>query len=128
MRLMTLAGTGSAPELWLCAISHSPPVRNLLLSGTGRLETLAEQSKPSPRIFGKRHGKREACGCGDHRGGVCLDGASSFVKCQAEVRLIAETPLVFVVVMQLPLDAVGGWISAAEGFGSWPPNLYLSRM
>ena len=27
----------------------------------------AERSKPSPRIFGKRHGTPEACGCGDNR-------------------------------------------------------------
>jgi hypothetical protein len=37
----------------------------------------AEQSKP--RIFGKCHS--EAFGCGDNRGGVSLDGATSFVKC-----------------------------------------------
>ena len=42
---------------------------------------------PSPRIFGKHHGARESCGCGDNRGGVCLDGATSFVKCQARPRL-----------------------------------------
>jgi hypothetical protein len=48
-----------------------------------RVETAhdnAERSKPSSRIFGKRHGTREACGCGDNRGGVCLDGATSFVN------------------------------------------------
>ena len=43
----------------------------------------AEQSKASFRIVGKRHGKQKARGCGDFRRGVCLDGASSFVKCQA---------------------------------------------
>ncbi|MGA7774069.1 MAG: hypothetical protein WCA25_14135, partial [Pseudolabrys sp.] len=39
----------------------------------------AERSKPSPRIFGKRPGTPEAFGCSDNRGGVCLDGATSFV-------------------------------------------------
>ena len=47
----------------------------------------AERSKPSRRISGKRHGTRDSCGCGDNRGGVCLDGATSFVKCQARPRL-----------------------------------------
>jgi hypothetical protein len=43
--------------------------------------TMHNDQKPSPRIFRKRHGTPEACGCGDNRGGVCLDGATSFVKC-----------------------------------------------
>ena len=68
---------------------HRPQLGQLMvLSESGRADLWeaahdnAERSKPSPRIFGKRHGTPEACGCGDNRGGVCLDGATSFVKCQ----------------------------------------------
>jgi hypothetical protein len=42
----------------------------------------AERSKPSPRISGKRQSTSD--GYGDNRGGVCLDGATSFVNCRTK--------------------------------------------
>jgi len=50
--------------------------------GTGAAHDNAERSKPSPRIFGKHHSTND--GCGDNRGGVCLDGATSFMKCRRD--------------------------------------------
>ena len=47
--LGTLRGRARA---WLCAISHSPPGRNLLLSGTARLETLMTMQNGQNRRAG----------------------------------------------------------------------------
>ena len=47
--LGTLRGRARA---WLCAISHSPPGRNLLLSGTARLETLMTMQNDQNRRAG----------------------------------------------------------------------------
>jgi hypothetical protein len=64
-----------------------------------RVETAhdnAERSKPSLRIFGKRYGKRVACGCGDNLGAVCLDGATSFVNADETANGRAYTDCSFV--------------------------------
>jgi hypothetical protein len=49
--------------------------------------TMQNDQNRRPGFLEKRHGTRESCGCGDNRGGVCLNGATSFVKCQAKPRL-----------------------------------------
>ena len=69
-----LEGVSDSAEL----IKRQPQLGQLMALSEGGH---AERSKPSPRIFGKRHGTPEACGCGDNRGAVCLDGAASFVNC-----------------------------------------------
>ena len=64
--------------------------RNLLLSGTARVETLMTMQNDQnrrPGFLENAMGHASSCGCGDNRGGVCLDGATSFVKCQARPRL-----------------------------------------
>ena len=85
--LGTLRGRARA---WLCAISHSPPGRNLLLSGTARLEklmTMQNDQNRRPGFLENAMGHGTLVVVGDNRGGVCLDGATSFVKCQARPRL-----------------------------------------
>jgi len=62
----------------------------------------AERSKSSPRISGKRQSTSD--GYGDNRGGVCLDGATSFVNCQARPR--TSVPRLFTVLQG------AGWSNA----------------
>jgi hypothetical protein len=80
-----LEGVSDSAEL----IKRQPQLGQLMAVSEGGH---AERSKPSPRIFGKRHGTPGACGCGDNRGAVCLDGAASFVIAPALSRLFHLLP------------------------------------
>ena len=49
--------------------------------------TMQNDQNRRPGFLENAMGHGTSCGCGDNRGGVCLDGATSFVKCQARPRL-----------------------------------------
>ena len=49
--------------------------------------TMQNDQNRTPGFLENAMGHWSFRGCGDNRGGVCLDGATSFVKCQARPRL-----------------------------------------
>ena len=49
--------------------------------------TMQNDQNRRPGFLENAMGHGSSGGCGDNRGGVCLDGATSFVKCQARPRL-----------------------------------------
>ena len=48
--------------------------------------TMQNDQNRRPGFLENAMGHGSLCGCGDNRGGFCLDGATSFVKCQARPR------------------------------------------